>query len=166
MGRPCRRHVTAAALLLLAGCAGNGRPEGREGYFYRVRPPVAFEMMRDNPDMPILDLRRREEFEGALGHIHRARNVPLEQLEWRLSELGDLKETTFLVYCREGACAERGMEILLEHGFDNVLVMEGGIDAWLDGGFGTVGGSAGGVRATGMPPKPQPTGQDDGDSSS
>lgn len=121
--------------------------------FLRVRPGVAFEMMRDNRELEVLDLRRVDEFEGPLGHISRAVNVPLEQLSWRLAELTYLKDYTFLIYCRADDCAEQGMEIFLENGFDNVILMDGGIEGWIHCGFGTVGGTDGGVRAEGMPPK-------------
>jgi len=106
--------------------------------FDMVRPPVAFEMLRDNPRLPVLDLRTRYEFSGPVGHIRGARNVPLDELPLRLSELAGLKPRTFLVYCGHDDCGLRGLKILREAGFDEAVLMDGGIDRWVNAGFGTV----------------------------
>lgn len=108
--------------------------------FSRVRPPVAFEMMRDNPGMPVLDLRTRYEFTGPAGHIRGAHNVPIEELPERMSALIPLKNRTFLVYCGHDECGESGLKIFLRAGFREAVLMDGGLDAWVMGGFGTVTG--------------------------
>ncbi len=141
--RPRPRAVPAAiacAALLTGGCAGrrNGEasppPEPR-----KVKAPVAFEMLRDNPEeLLVLDLREPSEYRGPLGHLHRARNLPLDQLPWRLVELASYRRQTFLVYCRNDDCGPKGMEILRASGFDNAVLLDGGIEAWLRLGFGTV----------------------------
>lgn len=136
------RAATAlsATMLALAACVGPLAPEGSELERNRVLPPVAFEMLHDNRYLPILDLRRPEEFNGPLGHLARSRNLPLEQLDWRLSELAELKKRTILIYCRGDGdpCGLRGLKVLVENGFTAVL-MEGGISEWIESGFGTVG---------------------------
>lgn len=129
-------------LLVAAGCRSTdgSEPEPVDPSFSKVRPPVAFEMLRDNPRMPVLDLRTPYEFAGPVGHVRRALNVPLEELKVRLKELSSLKDRTFLVYCGHDDCGQRGLEILLEAGFDEAILMEGGIDHWVLAGFGTVTG--------------------------
>lgn len=168
-----------ALVLLLPACRTTQSDPDRPGF--RVRPGVAFEMAVDAPDMPILDLRRPDEFDGPLGHLQRARNVPLEQLPQRLSELRWLQGVTFLVYCRGwneadgdvlrpgvespqdsipgdasheetdpetgpetdvGQCGERAIRFFLAQGFYDAVLLEGGIEAWLDDGFSTVGRGA------------------------
>jgi len=143
----------AALLVGVGACASRGDGVEERALLRRVRPPVAFAMLRDNREMMVLDMRQPEEFVGALGHLPRARSFPLGELPERLHELGGVEDSTFLIYCREGDCAERAMKIFLDAGFRNVVVMEGGIEAWLNAGFGTVGSESGGVRARGMPPK-------------
>ena len=107
--------------------------------FRRVKAPIAFEMLRDNPEeLLVVDLREPEEYRGPLGHLHRARNVPLSQLPWRLAELSGYRRQTFLVYCRNDDCGPQGMQILVTNGFDNAVLLDGGIEAWLRLGFGTV----------------------------
>lgn len=140
-----RRAVTAALVAALAlaaaGCRSVRGDDGeRIAAFSRVRPPVAFEMLLDNPGLPVLDLRPRFEFTGPIGHVRGARNVPLEELDQRLAELAPLKDRTFLVYCGHGDCGARALELLLEAGYEEAVLMDGGIDAWVLDGFGTVTG--------------------------
>ncbi len=141
-------RALAATLLpasLLAGCAAIERGLEKRGPYRRVTPAVAFEMLRDTPGLPILDLREPEEFAGASGHLRAARNLPLADLERRLTEislwreLAPLRETTFLVYCREGdACGEDGMRRLVEAGYRNAVLLDGGIEAWSRDGYGVL----------------------------
>lgn len=140
------RGALLAALPLLLGCslwkqADNGSPAYR-----RAAPPVAFAMLRDSPGLFILDLRTPEEYQGPLGHLVRSTNLPLETLSQTLAdlparfvELSGSQERTFLVYCRGGdECGELGMALLREKGFRYPVLMEGGIEAWVERGFGTV----------------------------
>jgi phage shock protein E len=122
-------------LALLPGCAAF---RGKRPAYRKLSPPVAYEMMRDNPDMLILDLRVPREFNGNTGHLRRARNIPVERLPFRLLEISPFRDETFLVYCDTNDCAKAGMEILTSSGFENAVLMEGGIDGWIHGGFKTV----------------------------
>ena len=125
------------SLALLPGCRSFRNRERPP--FRKITPPVAFEVLRDNPDILILDLRTRQEFLGDTGHIYRARNIPLERLPERMLEIAPFRDDTFLVYCREGdSCGEEGMAILVSSGFENAILIDGGIDGWIRYGFRTV----------------------------
>ncbi|MFL6202332.1 MAG: rhodanese-like domain-containing protein [Thermoanaerobaculia bacterium] len=125
------------SLVLLPGCRAFRNRERPP--FRKVAPSVAFEILRDSPDVLILDLRTRQEFLGDTGHIYRARNIPLERLPDRMLEIAPFRDDTFLVYCREGdSCGEEGMAILVSSGFENAILIEGGIDGWIRYGFRTV----------------------------
>jgi|GEM_PF-1554996 len=152
-GRRGARSVTPAAVLAvavlalaaLAGACRSVAPEesaDEPAAFDMVRPPIAFELLRDNPYLPVLDLRTPAEFGGPVGHLRGARNVPLEELPFRLKELAGLKGRTFLVYCGHDDCGDKGLRIFREAGFDESILMDGGIDQWVLGGFGTVTGPA------------------------
>jgi phage shock protein E len=107
--------------------------------FQKVTPPIAFEIIRDTPDILILDLRTAQEFQGDTGHIYHARNVPLQLLARRLPEIMAWQEETLLVYCRAGDhCGEEGVAFLKSKGFDNAVLIDGGIDGWIREGFRTV----------------------------
>lgn len=136
--------AAALAVLLLGGACRSSSVLDKEreprNTFAMVRPAVAFEMIRDYPGMPLLDLRSPYEFSGPVGHVRGAKNVPLEELEVRLEELSGLKDRTFLIYCGHDDCGLEGLKILREAGFEEAILMDGGIDYWVLKGYGTVTG--------------------------
>ncbi len=95
-------------------------------------------MMRDNPDLLLLDVRQPEEFHGPLGHLKGAVNIPLDTLEGRLAGLRRLVQQPLLVYCSRGRCGEDAMVHLEAAGFSLAVLLDGGIDEWIRDGFGTV----------------------------
>lgn len=129
-----------AALLLLSGCRSfwaRGERSERPP-FRRVSPAIAFEILRDSPEILVLDLRSPQAFNGETGHIYRAQNIPLDRLPFRLLEISAWREETFLVYCDTPQCAEAGMGILISSGYEDAILMDGGIDGWIAQGFKTV----------------------------
>lgn len=142
----CIRTPVVLVVLVVAGVAAGGctlfeeRELKERVAFSQVRPPVAFEMLRDAPSTPVLDLRTAEEFTDEQGHIKGARNLPLDELPERLEQLAPLKDRTFLVYCGSEACGEQALRTLLEAGYEEAILMNGGIEAWMADGFGTVTG--------------------------
>jgi rhodanese-related sulfurtransferase len=127
-----------AVVVLLGGCAYFRRRAANRPPFKKLSPPIAYEMIRDNPDMLILDLRPAAEFNGETGHIRRAKNIPVDRLPFRLLEIVPFREDTVIVYCGSPDCGERGMAVLKASGFENAILMEGGIDRWIQEGFKTV----------------------------
>ena len=133
-----RASVLFVLVLLLGAC----RPFWRRGErppFRKVTPAVAYEIIRDTPEILILDLRRPEEFQGDTGHLASARNLPLDLLPYRLLQVSGYRDETFLVYCRaDDACGQEGMAVLIASGFENAILIDGGIDGWIRAGFKTV----------------------------
>jgi phage shock protein E len=66
----------------------------------------------------ILDVRTPGEYQS--WHFPGAVNVPLQQLEYRLRELGDL-ERPIIAYCTIGTRSHYAAMLLRSHGFRNVL---------------------------------------------
>jgi rhodanese-related sulfurtransferase len=95
-------------------------------------------MIRDSPGMLVLDLRPAQQFNGQTGHIQRATNIPLARLPYRLLEIIPFREETVLIYCESNECAEKGTKVLAASGFESIVLMDGGIDKWIRGGFKTV----------------------------
>jgi len=90
----------------------------------------AHELMEANPEAIILlDVRTKSEYERE--HINmpgvELKNIPLSELETRLSELDKTKKV--IVYCKTGVRSKEASEILAKHGFP-VYNMLGGIEAW------------------------------------
>jgi rhodanese-related sulfurtransferase len=133
-----------ALLLLILAVAAAGCSHFR-GWMSKPRPPykkltpeIAYEMIRDSPGMLVLDLRTPQQFNGQTGHIQRATNIPLARLPYRLLEISPLREETILIYCETNECAEKGTGVLAASGFESIVLMDGGIEGWLKGGFKTV----------------------------
>lgn len=78
----------------------------------------------------LLDVREAHELEICQipGNIH----IPLGELPERLAELASLKDKELVVYCRSGRRSDAAASFLIEHGFTNVLNLDGGILAWSD----------------------------------
>lgn len=144
-GQPMNRWRALAALgalltvsLTASGCAMlRQRAEERPPY-RKVTPPIAYEILRDNASLLVLDLRSAEAFHGDTGHIWSAYNIPADRLPFRLAEISHFREETFLVYCDTRECAEKGMAVLVSGGFENALLIDGGIEGWIARGFRTV----------------------------
>jgi rhodanese-related sulfurtransferase len=152
-----RGTMPVLALLLLGGCSYFHRSRGKVDPYRKLGPPVAYELIRDNPEMLVIDLRTPQEFNGETGHLRKALNIPVDRLPYRLLELSAYREETFLVYCRADPCGAEGVADLRSSGFENVILMDGGIEAWIRLGFKTVlpAGTAGAViRGPLMPLKP------------
>lgn len=97
--------------------------------FPSISPKEAYEKIRKNPQMPILDVRTSQEFKE--GHLQGARLVPLQRLNTALQsgELNDLKGKAFLVYCHSGMRSAAACRILRKAGLKPIN-MRGGISAW------------------------------------
>jgi rhodanese-related sulfurtransferase len=80
----------------------------------------------------ILDVRSPEEF--AQGHVPGARNIPHDQLEARLAELGSDRGRNLVVYCESGRRAGIAEGTLLAAGFSAVHHLEGDMKAWREAG--------------------------------
>lgn len=81
----------------------------------------------------VLDVRGAEEF-GA-GHILSARNIPLAQLESRLSDLGKHKDKPIIVVCQTGSRSGAAASALRKGGFAQVFNLSGGVAAWQQAGL-------------------------------
>lgn len=76
----------------------------------------------------VLDVREAEEFDGPLGHILGAVNVPLGDLERRLEEIP--RDRPVITVCRAGGRSARGTLILKGAGVDNTANLAGGMLRW------------------------------------
>ena len=84
-----------------------------------------------NPSLVVVDVRTEAEYNDE--HLEGAINIPLDELEQRLSELNP--NDKILVYCRTGNRSTQAAEILVEKGFSGLYHMHGGIVAWKQNGY-------------------------------
>jgi sulfur dioxygenase len=79
-------------------------------------------------DVQLVDVREPDEYNGPLGHIPKAKLVPLATLS---SQLGSLsKERPTVAVCRSGARSAQATVILAKAGFDKVANLSGGMLRW------------------------------------
>lgn len=83
----------------------------------------------------ILDVRSAAEFHGEQGHIAGALNIPLEDLEARLAELGADRAHPIALVCRTDRRSAKAATLLARHGFSDARVVRGGMTAWLANGW-------------------------------
>ncbi len=85
------------------------------------------EKMSADSGLVLLDVRTPAELEDeSLGHIDGVLNIPVQELESRLSELEEYKIDEIYVICRSGKRSAAATIILLENGF-NAINVEGGM---------------------------------------
>ncbi len=96
--------------------------------FESVKPAAAYEMIKKDPDIVILDVRTEQEYRQD-GHLKGAKLIPLQELGKRLSELEPYKKREILVYCRSGHRSVKASRLLADRGF-KPLNIEGGIIGW------------------------------------
>jgi rhodanese-related sulfurtransferase len=84
------------------------------------------EMMNSDSNLVLLDVRNPYELEDkSLGHIDGVLNIPLPDLEKRLSELDKFIDKDIAVICRSGRRSGIATDILLKNGFNAVNVLGG-----------------------------------------
>jgi len=94
--------------------------------FKSLSPKVAYEMVQNDDNLTLLDVRTIEEFKKD-GHLAGAKLIPLNQLSTHLDMLDRSKKV--LVYCRSGNRSASAARLLGNEGF-TVFNLDGGISAW------------------------------------
>ena len=108
----------AAAVLLLSSCGAS---------YTQISQDEAMQMMQDQTDYLIVDVRRPDEF--AESHIAGAINVPNEEITDEMPELLPDKDQLLLIYCRSGNRSKEASQKLADIGYTNVYEF-GGINTW------------------------------------
>ncbi|MCW9033844.1 MAG: rhodanese-like domain-containing protein [Rhodospirillales bacterium] len=90
--------------------------------------------LKENNEIAIIDVRSEGEFYGDLGHVPGSINIPIQQIEAKLKELGDklegMKEETLYVVCRTDTRASMAARTFVKAGFKDVRIMVGGMVRW------------------------------------
>jgi rhodanese-related sulfurtransferase len=97
--------------------------------FEVISPLLAVAKMND-ADTLVIDVRDEPEF--IHGHIEQALNIPLGKLPERLSSIEDHKKKPVLIACQTGTRSASAGKILTKAGFEQVFVITGGMQAWVN----------------------------------
>lgn len=87
----------------------------------------------NHEDAVIVDVRPLASFQN--GHIPHSRNIPLAEISEKAAKLP--KDKPILVTCDRGQIAVGGAARLRKAGLDRVMVIEGGLNAWIQAGLPT-----------------------------
>jgi rhodanese-related sulfurtransferase len=101
-----------------------------------VSPDKVCEFIKSKPGIVLLDVRTKEEFNGTaeanFGTLKNAINIPIDELQTRISELNAYKGKTILVFCSHSHRSPRVSYLLTQNNFKDVVNMEGGMSVMTD----------------------------------
>ncbi|MEQ1635470.1 MAG: rhodanese-like domain-containing protein [Methylococcales bacterium] len=111
------------AALVLSGKGGTVSPETAEA-------------LVSEKQAIIIDVREVNEWKQK--HIPGAVNIPFGQLNSRLEELEQYKQTAIITQCHSGKRSKQALDALKLAGFTSVYSLEGGLIAWDKAGLKTI----------------------------
>ena len=113
-----KKILILALSLFLAGCMVTKTSE-TSGSYKTISSKEAQQMIEDNKDALILDVRTAAEYES--GHIPNAVNLSNEDIQaGKVDSLKD-KSQLIMVYCRSGNRSRQAAQKLAELGYTNVV---------------------------------------------
>ena len=86
------------------------------------------ERIINDSTLVILDVRTPEELTGPLGKLEKVINIPVQELENRLSELEKFRNREIAVICKIGKRSATATDFLLQNGFNAKNVLGGMIE--------------------------------------
>ena len=84
--------------------------------------------MMNTGEALVLDIREPGEFNG--GHIPKAKNIPLAELDKRVDDISRFKAKPVIVTSGPSGKASSAARLLKAKGFTNVVELQGGFGAW------------------------------------
>ena len=123
--------VLSVVAILAIVVAFNTQDLFRSDNYGDVSVNAAWDLIQNEPEMVILDVRTPSEYEDA--HIEGAINIPVEEIVDRLNELS--ADDVILVYCRTGNRSGTAVGIMEENGFSKIYHMHEGISTWISEGL-------------------------------
>jgi len=116
------------ATLLVAGALLTACGSTTDTVSELVPPTVAADVLEDQADAIVLDVRTPEEYADA--RIAGAINVDYYASDFK-DQVDELdKDATYILYCRSGNRSEDANRIMRDLGFAEVYEVDGGIVAW------------------------------------
>jgi len=103
--------------------------------FVQIKPQKLRWFLSKHPDVVILDVRTKDEFEGKTTHLGRIKNsinIPIQEMENRWSELLPYKNKPLLVYCSQSHRSPQVAYFLGQKGFNKVVNLQGGLSVLKD----------------------------------
>ena len=93
----------------------------------QLSPQQVFELIEQSETKPVL-LDVREDFENEICAIDGSINIPLHKIPEAVEELDPEQE--YVLICHHGMRSQRAGVIMSSQGFEKLINLVGGIDAW------------------------------------
>ena len=104
--------------------------------FKSIQPSQICKYITDHPDVVLLDVRTKDEFDGKknpdFGTLKNAINLPIQELKEKISTINHLKDKEIIVYCSHSHRSPRASYILTQNGFTNITNLDGGMSVLND----------------------------------
>lgn len=94
----------------------------------QIQPQQVKALLDAGEPVHLVDVRQPEEH--AICRLAGSQLIPLGELVRRTGEVEPPPGATVVVYCHHGVRSLTGAAVLGQAGFENVVSMAGGIDAW------------------------------------
>ena len=104
----------------------------REGVLH-VTPVEAAQLIDQNVEIKVLDVRTGWEYKR--GHVEGAENLNYYSFGFKKALNMLDKKTIWLIHCKSGVRSGRTIPIMKEAGFESIIHMDGGFDAWKEAGL-------------------------------
>ncbi|RYY74174.1 MAG: molybdopterin-synthase adenylyltransferase MoeB [Gammaproteobacteria bacterium] len=91
-----------------------------------IQPMALKHLLSTGEPIQLIDVRSISEHQ--IANIKEAQLLPLDSLEQEILDLD--KHAKTICFCHKGKRSQKACEILLQHGFSNILNLSGGIDRW------------------------------------
>jgi rhodanese-related sulfurtransferase len=104
----------------------------------RITPQELHAILDEDEKINLIDVRTTAEYRA--GHVAGARLIPLDELRSEIPAADELygeagHEHTLYLTCQFGLRSEQAAERLIDAGYDNLAVIDGGMQAWQKAGL-------------------------------
>ena len=96
--------------------------------FVDISAADADEVIASDASLVVLDVRTPSEYSD--GHIDKAVNVDFRADDFATNLAKLDKSKRYLLHCKSGTRSARALQVMQEQGFENVVHMTDGFDAW------------------------------------
>ena len=93
------------------------------------------EKLDQQQDVLVLDVRTAKDYRDEQGRIANSKNIPVEELGSRLSEITDFLERPIAIVCRTDRRSAKAAQLLTRKGFADVHIVKGGMTDWNQEGY-------------------------------
>jgi rhodanese-related sulfurtransferase len=105
-------------------------------HFKTIQPSEICKYIQNHPNVILLDVRTKEEFEGKaepnFGTLKNAINLPIQDFKLNLSSLNRFKNKNIIVYCSHSHRSPQASYMLTQNGFTNITNLAGGMSVLND----------------------------------